>query len=85
MAKTKEELQQLKEELKQLNQKVEELSDDELIEIAGGEELESWIKKMQKMLEDYYSNSSSPTKELPSNLLPDVDPSIIDKIINKDK
>lgn len=83
--KTKEELNKLKEEAKALAGKLEELSDDELTEIAGGEDLDSWVRRMKEKLEDYYSNSNNPIEELPSHLLPGVDPSIIDKIIDLDK
>lgn len=82
--KTKEELRVLKEEFETLNNKLNELSEDELVEVAGGEGLDSWIEKMKKKMEDYYSNTKPPVEELSSNLLPDEDPDILDKIIDKD-
>ena len=38
---------------------------------------------MKKKMEDYYGNTKPPVEELPSNLLPDVDPDILGKIIDK--
>ena len=81
--KTKEELKQLKEEAEALTDKFKELSLDELNEIVGGE-AGDWINRMKKKIEDYYGNTKPPIEELPSYLLPGVDPDILDKIIDKE-
>ena len=82
--KTEEGLKSLKEELETFNNKLTELSEDELVEITGGEGMDSWLERMKKKMEDYYSNTKPSIKEQSSNLLPDIDPDVLDKIIDKD-
>ena len=53
--KTREEIDALREEVAELNKKLAELTDDELNEVAGGEELTGYtdfLRKMGKALKD---------------------------------